>query len=389
MPPDVIARVHYYDVTAPKRAFYSSAQKDDYLGYIDKGVQSTKAIDYLDYTDDGEKSSGAFGAEGLLTKSQKRELREKLRATQSCIWDMVVSFEESYGKSNVTDIATARTVLRKTLPKLFRATGLNPDNMTWFAGLHTNTDNRHIHVCFLENEPQRFHRKTGTLRYRHGKIRQEALDTFKAEIVKHFMKPSEGVRRVRKLLTDKAQAVVSQPYTAYSFTLKRLVKSLYGKIPYEGKIGYESENMRHCRETVDAITNCILKNGRGKIAYERLTAELAAHDGEILRLCERNKIRNPDRYLYAETFQRDLYRRMGNIVIREILKKRRDELLKAHELRHAKARQKVYRESLTDCILTSMESAARADTEAAECFREFMEKLELAETERQLEQMEM
>ena len=324
-----------------------------------------------------------------MTKFQKKELREKLRATQSCIWDMVVSFEESYGKSNLADAAAARALLLKTLPKLFRATGLNPDNMTWFAGLHTNTDNRHIHVCFFENEPQRFHRKTGTLRYRHGKIRPEALDAFKAEIVKHFMQPAEGVMRVRKLLTDRAQAVVSQPYTAYSFTLKRLVNSLYGKIPYEGKIGYESDNMSHCREIVDAITNCILKNGRCKIAYEKLTAVLAAHDGEILRLCERNKIRNPDRYLYAATFQHDLYRRMGNIVIKEILKKRRDELLKTSEIRHAKARQKVYRESLTDCIMTSMEIAARADAEAAECFREFREKLELAETERQLEQMEM
>lgn len=389
MPPDVIARVHYYDVSAKKRPFYGSAQKDDYLGYIDKGIQSTKAIDYLDYTDNGEKSSGAFDAEGLLSKRQKKELREKLRTTQSCIWDMVVSFEEGYGKSNLTDVTAARTVLLKTLPKLFRTTGLNPDNMTWFAGLHTNTDNRHIHVCFFENEPQRFHRKTGQLRYRHGKIRSEALDTFKAEIVKHFMQPVESVRRVRKLLTDKAQAVVSQPYTAYSFALKRLVKLLYGKIPYEGKIGYESENMRHCRETVDAITSCILKNGRGKIVYERLTAELAKRDGEILRLCERNKIRNPEKYLYAEKFQRDLHRRMGNIVIREILKKRRDELLKARELRHTKARQKVYRESLTECIMTSMEIAARADAEAAECFRKFREKLELAETERQLEQLEM
>lgn len=193
MPPDVIARVRYYDVSAPKRDFYSSVQKDDYLGYIDKGVKSTKAIDYLDYTDNGEKSSGAFNAEGLLTNFQKKELREKLRATQSCIWDMVVSFEENYGKSNLTDAAAARALLLKTLPKLFRATGLNPDNITWFAGLHTNTDNRHIHVCFFEKGPQRFHRKTGTLRYRHGKIRTEALDTFKTEIVKHFMQPAEGV----------------------------------------------------------------------------------------------------------------------------------------------------------------------------------------------------
>ena len=201
MLPDVIARVHYYDATAPKRAFYGSAQKDDYLGYIDKGVQSTKAIDYLDYTDDGEKSSGAFNAEGLLTKFQKKELREKLRTTQSCIWDMVVSFEESYGKSNLTDAAAARAVLLKTLPKLFRTTGLNPDNMTWFAGLHTNTDNRHIHVCFFENEPQRFHRKTGTLRYRHGKIRSEALDTFKSENRQAFYATRRG-RQARAQVVD-------------------------------------------------------------------------------------------------------------------------------------------------------------------------------------------
>lgn len=49
MPPDVIARVRHYEVGAAKRAFYGSGQKDDYLGYIDKGVQSTKALDYLDY----------------------------------------------------------------------------------------------------------------------------------------------------------------------------------------------------------------------------------------------------------------------------------------------------------------------------------------------------
>lgn len=128
-------------------------------------------------------------------------------------------------------------------------------------------DNRHIHVCFFENEPQRFHHKTGTIRYRHGKIRQDALDTFKAEIIKHFMQPAEGVRRVRKLLTDRTQAVVSQPYTAYSFTLKRLVKSVYGKIPYEGKIGYESENMRHCRETL-SVSFCISQRGHPVRATE-------------------------------------------------------------------------------------------------------------------------
>lgn len=134
-------------------------------------MQSTKALDYLDYAGDEEKSSGVFDANGLLSKSDKKALREKLHGTQSCIWDLIVSFEENYGKSNLADYSKARELLVKTLPKLFRQTELNQDNMTWYAGLHTNTDNRHIHVCFFENEPQKFHHKTGRLRYRHGKIR--------------------------------------------------------------------------------------------------------------------------------------------------------------------------------------------------------------------------
>lgn len=78
MPPDVIARVRYYEIGAAKRAFYGSGQKDDYLGYIDKGVQSTKALDYLDYAGNEEESSGVFDANGLISKSDKKALREKL-----------------------------------------------------------------------------------------------------------------------------------------------------------------------------------------------------------------------------------------------------------------------------------------------------------------------
>lgn len=389
MPPDVIARVHYYETGAPKRAFYGSAQKDDYLGYIDKGVQSTKAIDYLDYAGDTKKSSGVFDRNGLLTKVQKKDLREKLRVTQSCIWDMVISFEEHYGKSNLTDYLKAKELLSKILPRFFRKTNLNPDNVTWFAGLHTNTDNRHIHLCFFENEPQKFHHRSGTLRYRHGKIRPEALDLLKAETVKYFIQPVESVRRVRELLTDRAKTVMAEPYTAYSSTLKRLVRELYGKIPYEGKTAYESENMASCRDTVNMITNCILKNGFYAQQYEKLSQELAARDDGILRLCERNKIRNPENYLYAEKFQRDLFRRMGNVVIKEILAKRRAEIMKVQNFRHAKARQKIYRDSLIDCVLDAMVIAAKADEEAAECLEQFREKLELAEIERQLEQTEM
>ena len=38
-------------------------------------------------------------------------------------------------------------------PKFFKKAALNPENITWFAGLHENTDNKHIHFSFRQNPP--------------------------------------------------------------------------------------------------------------------------------------------------------------------------------------------------------------------------------------------
>ena len=93
--PNVLARIHYYEVGSQGRDFYSSSKKDDYLNYIDKGIKSDKAVrDYIDYAGNEEKSSGLFWQNGMLSDADKKELRKKLRSTKSCIWDLVVSFEE-------------------------------------------------------------------------------------------------------------------------------------------------------------------------------------------------------------------------------------------------------------------------------------------------------
>lgn len=80
---------------------------------------------------------------------------------------------------------------------------------------------------------------------------------------------------------------------------------------------------------------------------------------------------------------------MGNVIIKEVLKSRREELLKSKEIRHAKARQKLRQDSLLYLLERSAQIAAIADMEALGCFKEFLEKLELAQIERQLEQAEM
>lgn len=45
--------------------------------------------------------------------------------------------------------------MQSELPKFFKSAGLNPDNIEWFAGLHENTDNRHIHLISFVNKKLR------------------------------------------------------------------------------------------------------------------------------------------------------------------------------------------------------------------------------------------
>jgi hypothetical protein len=138
--PNVVLRTHYYDLKSEGREFYSSNMDDDYLSYIDKGIKTTKVRDYVAYAGDDEKSSGIFSANGLLSKEEKKELREELRETKSTIWDYVISFEEKYGKDNCGTPEKARKLLQKVLPPFFKSIGLDSKKTVWYAGLHENTD---------------------------------------------------------------------------------------------------------------------------------------------------------------------------------------------------------------------------------------------------------
>ena len=61
--------------------------------------------------------------------------------------------ETEYGLNNVDSYEDALELVKSVLPKFFKALKLKEDNIIWFGRLHTNTDNRHIHISFFEKEP--------------------------------------------------------------------------------------------------------------------------------------------------------------------------------------------------------------------------------------------
>ena len=117
-----------------------------------------------------------------MKKSQIKELRTLLRSTDSNIWHAVISFTENFGNKYMTSYKDALELLRLELPKFFKNIGIASDNVVWYAGLHENTDNQHIHLGFFEKEPRFRRENSPELRYRFGTIPQGALNAFRIAI---------------------------------------------------------------------------------------------------------------------------------------------------------------------------------------------------------------
>lgn len=101
-----------------ERKFYSCRQNNDILKYVNRGIDEG---DFIGYAGDKEKSSGIFGANGLLTKRATKDLRSMLRTTDSNIWHAVISFTEEFGKKYMTSYKDAMELLNAELPNFFRS----------------------------------------------------------------------------------------------------------------------------------------------------------------------------------------------------------------------------------------------------------------------------
>jgi len=384
--PNIIAKIQYIECGNPRRVFYSSNSKDDYLGYIDKGVKLNKDIDYLDYTGNLEKSSGIFNQTGLLNYDSKRLIREALRNTKSCIWDLVISFETEYGLKNVDSYEDALELVKSVLPKFFKAIKLKEDNIIWFAGLHTNTDNRHIHISFFEKEPMYYDAKKKSYKYRPGRINVKSCKELKMNIENYFLSPKESMKRVRRLMVDEARTSMnSSSYLNLNKDFKWLLKELYNILPIEGHIGYLSPNMKACKSIIDNIINKVLNLGKHSFEYTDLDTKLQEYDNKITSIAEIHNI-DEDYYLLRDKFKDDLFRRMGNVIIKELLNRKKFEEVEKKKLNHKKSEQAFHRKMLLEMISKSFELMNKLEDEEAKIFEEYQYKLKKAEYERLVEE---
>ncbi|MDD6846884.1 MAG: relaxase MobL [bacterium] len=385
--PNVVAMVHYYEKSSPKRGFYSSQEtRGDYLGYVDSGHRAGEYEDYMDYSGNREKSSGVFSSNGLLTEKEKKEVRQMLQHTDSIIWDVVISTEENYGKEKLTSYESALKVIKEELPKLLKDNRMDISNVVWFAGLHENTDNRHIHLCFFEKEKQKVDPDTHERKFHPGMLSKLSLEDFKLRIEQNLNGHAYDLYRYRDTLLEmeKRKLEESDPKAIYLKDLKGMLLELYRKAP-KGKYGYASHKADGIRPLLDSLTTYMLTSDESSMReFLLLMKRLKEKDEETKSICRRDKI-DPGPHLLEKRFKDDLYRRCGNEILNYIQTAQGMEFafLKGTENQKERWAEKKRRSFLYSRALRLSSEVERSRISS---FEEFQSLLEKAEYERLAEE---
>lgn len=329
--PNVVFKIRYYqpgdaslDASNPNnlkriknRNYYSSnGGENDFLKYIDDGIKRGNGFDYMDYMTSHDKSSGVFGKNGLLTAEQKKEVRSLLRKTESVIWDALLSFSEDYGKEKIKSYEDAMEIVQQNLPKFLKENGIDEDNVIWFAGLHRNTDNLHIHISFFELNPT-FHRanKKGEF-YHYGPMKQTSIDNMKVNVEEYMNGTKYFFESYRRNLVSGTEAELKglNPLDDTHKKIKKKLKELFHKMP-KGKFGYSHKEMAELRPLINEIAGLIMRQNPSLLAeFKELKKALAERDLKVSRICESQKI-DPKRFMLSDKYLNDFNRRIGNKII--------------------------------------------------------------------------
>lgn len=363
---------HYNDEKMQdKRNYYSSNKYSDYLKYIATGIQDLQKLDFVEYSNNNSKSSGIFNQNGKMTSKEIADVRKSLRDTQSVIWSGVITFEEQFGLKWCNNFEQAYNLVKSELPKYFKRAGLNPNNIEWFAGLHENTDNRHIHLIFFEKEPLRIKGKKKIFSI--GKVSTKAMDFFKANLELAATDFRAREIRVRTNLTKSFNEEIND---VSGLKIKSMLLGLANQFPESGHLYYNSENMQNLKSQVDNITTYIIKHNPNIQLYKEYFDELVKEKDELANsYCKRNGYNKPTESV-GDKMMNDVYRRLGNIVIesaRELkLKENERQKLNAKNLVEKRIQKNKLMKELDECLYLN----SKVEFEIIKAFQDYMSKLE-------------
>ena len=230
------------------------------------------------------------------------------------VWNLVISFPPDFAiKNGLITKADYYDLTKHIMPSLIVDMGLKLDNTIWYASLHRNTDNPHLHISLIEKN------KTATK----GFIPQFAIQNMKSNIGnylidntnfyelrdKEFSNITGGIS-LKELTKVKGQKLYSDKFRK---TLNQQLLSFYDNLPKTGRLQYNSKNMKPYKEELDNIIHFILSHDSVKYNYANYLRLLEEHQKELTSLYGMTKD-NKSRKYYNDQLNR-LYTKIGNEIL--------------------------------------------------------------------------
>ncbi len=295
------------DINAIKAICENSEMDEaDAKAALDSGFRS-----YFDYADSRPGSTGAFDAEGDVTPERAAKIKHSLKTTKSIIWTAILSFEEDYGKKYCDDKAAAFAMMQEAFPALFKRSHLKYENIDWYATLHRNTDNRHLHITFWEKRPT-FLRK-GDTEYHYAnvrKIKQDACIDFKFAVAKHFEIEALSSYKVRDSIRENLRRNINISEK------KDILSSLLAKVKASNSWQFGKQNSDTRNDILQFALGIVDKDEQLKTQYDNYVNELLAQQERYYKVCKENNIPvNDEIKTFADRNLHDLHNRLGNDVL--------------------------------------------------------------------------
>ena len=274
---------------------------EDEIQKIQAEVPETKLNfqEYIDYMNrsyatenQNEEMTAIFTKEAnYLQRSKVTELKSKLEQAYqngSLLWQGVISFDNDFlAKEGLYDLETGKvdqqaikSVIREALPRLIEKEGLS-DSSFWWANIHLNTDNIHVHFGLSEVESARkkfFYRPRGRMEYR-GNFSQKTIERFKSDVFHGLLnEQTRGmiVRREQILANIRSELInsVFRDQMVRSSAEKNFLEQAYNHLPMDKKWRYGSnaKDFAVSKFFLDCYLDSYLEND-GKELYQEFLKE--------------------------------------------------------------------------------------------------------------------
>jgi hypothetical protein len=291
-------------------------------------IKTIKAIEYkAEYTDTSEKdilnyasnrpgSTGAFDAQGDINTEKGKSIRAELQTTKSIVWTTIISFERQYGDKFCRNKNDAKVLLEAALKRLFAKSHLKYENINWYAAMHTNTDNKHIHLVFWEKQPIYTKKNSTALQYaQRGKLSQDAINDFKFSIANYFEHKKLDYYTMRDNLRNSLKSSLQNGY--YQAELSSLSAQIINAHIYQyAKLPADLQNK--IKLFVNKITEHISELKNQKTNY---ISELMKTQQHYMNICQENQI--PVTSEIKDFVNRriaEMYTKLGNAVVQSVQK---------------------------------------------------------------------